>query len=942
MRPGWQDSFVLSKVRRRAMIAAMLAGSALVAPSLAHAQTRSAVELQRAYEALQEENARLRAALERAGAPAAASQPSAATAASPASAPHEEGYDARGDVDLGDAITVTAQRLREVPRSVSAVTGEELEKFQVNNFRDIANRIGNVRTSWNNPNTASIFVRGVGWAAGAGVLEPSVGVSVDDVSHGISSISALSNYLDIETVEVLRGPTGTDGLRATNLGRVAITTRRPAFEPEARAAFTFGERNTVIGTAAIGGGVIDDLLAVRLTLNRETADGPYQNANDTHYTWRNTDRTNARVQLLLTPSKRFEALLAFDYTPKGREICENCFWFNTKTPATYDWVNPATGQPGQVDYSNDPFGKFGRRWFLQKADYTIDDYYARQVNTIGEYPNTYATKGATANLKFAIAEDVSVRSITGWRDYDFSQGAGSHTGFEWLRAPRGTQTSFEQFSQELRLDAKLGNGITYRGGLFYYRGLFPNYSQTERYGSDAGAWYATAAQYALLDPINPALPNATDSAGRALLLNSANGLITQRSERYDNRSAAAYSNLTWAASHRLTLNAGVRISRETRRSSAQSVILENGFGAELNPASVNNVQLNGFSSNAAGALTGNNSTVQLALADLVAQKYFGAATYGALTASQRAQVGAAKSIRAARIGALYQPAEAEPYRGTLPTIETGVSYRASDALTLVATYKHGEKPGISQIVGATVAGGKSVPARTEKTDAYEIGARSFLLDRALQISATGFLQNIRDYIQPSFVYDPVQTALNNNGQLAYLSALGNVPKVRTKGVELDVALLAIPYTTLRFSGAYTDARYVDFKFAANPAELGGANPNGAYYDASGKTLAGAPKWSGNLFANFSYPVSPQTVIHADLNFNFQSAYYADTALSRYARTDAFGVTDLSVGVGLGGRYDAALVVKNLFDIDTGVPLTWNSNKPGIPRWIGVQLRGTIF
>lgn len=912
----------------------------------AHAQ--SAETLLKENRTLQEENARLRAALERAGVPAppeAAGPVRTATVSATSSGqdtPREPAYDERGDVGLNDAITVTAQRLREVPRSVSAVTGEELEKFQVNNFRDIANRIGNVRTSWNNPNTASIFVRGVGWAAGAGVLDPSVGVSVDDVSHGISSISALSNYLDIETVEVLRGPTGADGLRATNLGRVAITTRRPSFDPEAHAAFTFGERNTVIGTAALGGGVIDDLLAVRLTLNRETADGPFQNANDTHYTWRNTDRTNARVQLLVTPSPRFEALLTFDYTPKGREICENCFWFNTKTPATYDWINPATGQPGQVDYSNDPFGKFQRRWFLQKTDYGIDDYYARQINTIGEYPNTYATKGASANLKFALGEDISLRSITGWRDYDFSQGAGSHTGFEWLRAPRGTQTSFEQFSQELRLDAKLGNGFTYRGGLFYYRGLFPNYSQTERYGSDAGAWYATAAQYALLDPINPALPNATDSAGRALLLNSANGLITQRRERYENRTAAAYSNLTWAATNRLTLNVGARISRETRKSRAQSGILSDGFGAELNPAFVNNVQLNGFNSNAAGVLTGANSATQLALADSVAQKYFGVATYGGLTAAQRAQVGAAKSIRAARLGALYQPTEAEPYEGTLPTIETGLSYRLSDALTLVATYKHGEKPGISQIVGATALGGKSVPAGTERTDAFELGARSFLLDRGLQISATGFVQNIHDYIQPGFVFDPVQTALNNNGQLAYLSALGNIPHVRTRGIELDVALLAIPYTTIRFSGAYTDARYVDFKFAANPAELGGSNPKGAYYDASGKTLAGAPKWSGNVFADFSYPVSPDTVVHANVNYNFQSAYYSDTSLSRYARTDFFGVTDFSVGIGFGGKYDAALVVKNLFDVDTGVPLTWNSNKPGIPRWVGVQLRGSIF
>lgn len=933
-----------SGIRRRRpalLTALLLAGSSMLAATSAQAQ--SADELERANRELQAENARLKAALERAGIrPESPAAPVQQAAASPAPAPVQPA-DNRGDAELGEAITVTALRLKEAPRSVSAVTGEELEKFHVNNFRDIANRIGNVRTSWNNPNTASIFVRGVGWAAGAGVLDPSVGVSVDDVSHGISSISALSNYLDIETVEVLRGPTGVDGLKATNLGRVSIQTRRPTFDFEARAALTFGERNTLIGTAALGGGVIDDLLAVRFTLNRETGDGPYKNANDSHYTWRNTDRTSARAQFLITPSKDFEALITVDYTPTGREICENCFAFNNKTPAFYDWINPATGTRGAVDYSNDAFGKLQRRWFAQKTDYTIDDYYAREVNTLGEYPNTYETKGATANLRFKLDENVTLRSITGYRDYKFSQGAGSHTQFEWLRAPRGTQTSFEQFSQELRLDAKLGSALSVRGGAFYYRGKFPNYSQTERYGSDGGAWYATAAQYALLDPVNPALPNATDAAGRALLLNSVNGLITQRKERYENETLAGYANVIWDATDRLTLNLGARVSRETRKSQAQSGILSNGFGAELNPASVNNVTLNGFSSNAAGALTGTNSAAQLALADFVAQKYFGIATYGGLSAAQRAQVGAAKSIRAARIGALYQLTQAERYEGTLPTIEAGLSYTVADELTLVATYKHGEKPGISQIVGATALGGKSVPARAEKTDAFEIGARSFLFDRALQITATAFLQNIYDYIQPGFVYDAVQTELNNNGQLAYLSALGNVPHVRTKGLELDVTLLAIPYTTLRFSGAYTDARYVDFKFAANPGELGGANPAGPYYDASGKTLAGAPKWSGNLFADFSYPLAGSTTLQANLNYNFQSGYYADTSLSRYTRTGFWGVTDLSLGLGFkDNQFGVALIVRNLFDVDTGLQPSWNQYKPGVPRWIGVTLRGSVF
>lgn len=392
----------------------------------------------------------------------------------------------KGDAVLLQAVTVHSQRLKDKPESVSAITGEELQKFHVNNFRDIVNRIGNIRTSWQNPNTTSVFVRGVGWAAGAGVLDPSVGVTVDGVSNGISAIAALANFDDIESVEVVRGPNGVNGGKSFSVGVVNIKTRAPSFTPEAKASLTFGELNTVSYTAALGGTVIDELLAARISLHRETADGPWRNKNDSHYTWRNTDRTNARVQFLFTPTDSINAELALDYTPTGREICENCFTFRDKIPAYYDSLG-ADGKPIPVNYAEDAFGKIQRRWFRQKTDYTIDDYYSHSIDTASEYPNTYATRGAIFNVKAALGNGV-FHSITGYRDYEFSQGAGTHTPFEWLRAPRGTQTEYEQFSQEFKWSAALGNSVKYETGLFYFQGDFPNTGQTERYGSDGGAW----------------------------------------------------------------------------------------------------------------------------------------------------------------------------------------------------------------------------------------------------------------------------------------------------------------------------------------------------------------------------------------------------------------------------------------------------------------------
>lgn len=822
----------------------------------------------------------------------------------------------KGDAVLLQAVTVHSQRLKDKPESVSAITGEELQKFHVNNFRDIVNRIGNIRTSWQNPNTTSIFVRGVGWAAGAGVLDPSVGVTVDGVSNGISAIAALSNFDDIESVEVVRGPNGVTGGKSFSVGVVNIKTRSPSFTPEAKASLTFGELNTVSYVATLGGTVVDDLIAARISLHRETADGPWANKNDSHYTWRNTDRTNARAQFLFTPADNINAELAIDYTPTGREICENCFTFRDKIPAYYDSKYP-DGSYIPVNYNEDAFGKIQRRWFKQKTDYDIDDYYSHSINTASEYPNTYATRGATFNFKAALEGGV-FHSITGYRDYEFSQGAGTHTPFEWLRAPRGTQTEFEQFSQEFKWSASLGDSVKYETGLFYFEGDFPNTGQTERYGSDGGAWYANKAQYDALD---------VNAEGRQLLLNSVDGLIVQSKNKLDNTTEAIYANLVWEATEALNINAGIRFSNEERTTRSESFIQTNGFAAELNPAVVNDVTLIPA------------SQIQ-ATNDFIAQKYFGLASYNLLSDAQKNQVVRAKEIRAARIGALYQPVEAEPYDEVLPTTNLGVSYELDDYNTVFASWKHGEKAGVAQIVGASKYGGKSFPADTEKSDAFEIGSKAILFNQDLSLNTTFYVQNIDNYLQPIFVFDEVQTQINNNGNNVYISAIGNVPEVQTKGVEIDLSYSGIEYTTIRFSGAYTDAKYKDFKFLAKPGELGGTSV--PYYDATGKTLPGAPKFSGNLFVDYSYPLSGGKLFHTNLNYNYVTEFNNDPSLSRFATSGPYGITDISIGLGRQDRkFDVSLVVKNVFDEDTGFKTTWASYKPGIPRWVGITIDAAL-
>lgn len=829
-----------------------------------------------------------------------------------------------GDANLYESITITGEKIRELPESISLVTGEELQKFHVNNFRDIVNRIGNIRTSWQNPNTTSIFVRGVGWAAGAGVLDPSVGITIDGVSNGITGISALSNYTDIETFSVTRGPSGTHGGKNFSVGEVNIVSRAPSFTPEAYGSVTFGQLNTVSYKATLGGAVVDDLLAFRLSLHRETADGPYDNKNDTHYTWRNTDRTSARAQFLLTPSDTLKAQLIIDYVPTGREICENCFTFRDKIPAYYDSLDVA-GKPIPVVYSEDAFGKIQRRWFAQKKDYTVDDYYSHSINTANEYPNTYATRGASLKVDWDV-DFANLSSITGYREYAFSQGAGTHTPFEWLRAPRGTQTEYNQFSQEFKLNSQLSDSVKYEGGVYLFKGSFPNTGQTERYGSDGGAWYANNDQYTTLD---------TNAEGRQLLLNSVDGLITQSKNDVDNTSNALYSNIEWEATQELNINAGIRITQEVRNTNSRSFIQAEGFAPELDPAFINNVTLI-----PAANLTAND--------DYIAQKYFNINTYSLLNATQKAQVTAAKAIRKARIGQIYQPIDASEYNEVLPTSDLGASYLINESDRVFVSWKHGEKAGVSQIVN-----GRNFPTETEKSDSFEIGTKSVYLNNDLTLNATLYLQNIKDYIQPVYVYDAEQTKNNGNNLAVYIPAFGNVPKVQTKGVELDLAYSGFQYTTIRFSGAYTDAVYKEFKNLAKPGELADNYkipatsvtpevPYQAYYDASGKTLPGAPKFSGNLFIDFSYPLGGDKLFHSNLNYNYVTEFNNDPSLSRFANAGPYGVTDISIGIGRQDRkFDISLVVKNAFDQDTGFNTTWSSYKPGIPRWVGITIDAAL-
>jgi outer membrane receptor protein involved in Fe transport len=808
------------------------------------------------------------------------------------------------------------------------VTGKELDQLGANDIGAITKRAGNVSWNLGNQRTSSLSIRGIGKQGQTEAMDPSVGVIVDGVPYAYNALTSSFDFHDIDAVEVTRGPQGTLLGKNSTLGVINIATKRPSFTRSADYSLTFGEKNTFIGKLAAGGAVVDDVLAWRGTFNVQRADGDLSNVYNRDLSYTNKDRVSGRVQFLLTPNPDFSARVALEIQPNAGEFT-NGRTYNTPTPTRYadGSVNPL---------STDAATRLARRWFTQQGDYTYAGNYLSNssLNVNGARPLVTGSHGASAELNWNLTNH-TLTSITAYKDYHFNAVNDEGTPFDIQRNSGGYWNDYKQVSQELRLSSQAGGFVDYQTGLFLMK-TDTTADYQKKWGADAGAWFATPAQYDILDTN----AGVNRGSGLALLANSLNGLATSGSttagvQSIKNQSEAIFGQANWHLSEPLTLTTGIRLTKEDRKNTSNSLVTSNGLGGDLNPVSVNGVQLGGFASNAStGALTSSDAA-QVALANSVAQKYFGVATYAALSAAQQKQVAAAKAIRLSQIGVLYNNVQAESFNKVQPNFVISPSYKINDNLTTYVSWQYGEKAGISQVTN-----GVSQLTKAEKNNSYEWGIKSALLDKTLILNADVFLTDIKDYQQAVQVYDAYTTNLKNDGTTYYTSATGNAPKVRATGLEVDGVYGGIPFTTVRFAGAYNNAVYKSFPNAGKPVELG--NLSAPYVDFTGKNLPGAAKVTFNIGAEYRHPVWGDKEFHASFNTNYSSKFNADNSLSDYAWVPAAYTTDIALGLGRRDKsFDVTLLVKNLFDDKTYQAQTWNNYTPAVPRWIGLMFTGKL-
>jgi len=174
-------------------------------------------------------------------------------------------------------VRVTAQRveenLQDVPVAVTALDSEQIERRQVTDILDLTAQVPNINIASNTgtANAARIFLRGVGEDESRGAVDQAVGIYVDGVYIG-RSVGSLFDVVDLESIEVLRGPQGTLYGRNTIGGAIKLSSVKPQFENGGDIRLVIGNegRLDIRGTGNLQ---LADTLAIRGTVLSRERDG---------------------------------------------------------------------------------------------------------------------------------------------------------------------------------------------------------------------------------------------------------------------------------------------------------------------------------------------------------------------------------------------------------------------------------------------------------------------------------------------------------------------------------------------------------------------------------------------------------------------------------------------------------------------------------------------
>ena len=480
-------------------------------------------------------------------------------------------------------IIVTAQfrsqKLQDTPLAITAINAQLLDSRSQTDIAQIAAQAPNVSL---NPaggaygSSMSAYIRGIGQADFNPAYEPGVGMYIDDVYYATLTGSVF-DLLDLDRVEVLRGPQGTLTGRNSIGGAIKLFSKAPNGEDSGSVEAVYGSRNRVDLRATANFKLTDGLYA-RISGVYKRQDGyvnqvdygcanpgnaqgiaanPSTPANCVMSKLGGVNYSGLRGALRYNPNDKLDWTVIGDYSyesrPNAAEVLTNVGsqLFGPAVPANYicgrfctyaNFTAPAGGQAGAP--------------------------YSTPNNTM------FTGWGVSSNLKYTVNDSFNLQAITAYRKYHETFGTDDDFTPSQTDIGQGyNDLKFHFFSQEARLNGKLGDKVEFTLGGFYS-------SQQSVYFTRQDIRYLSPLYSAIFGP-----GGAPWAPGQPYYLQF------QGNDPINAHSAAGFGTVFYRPTSQLTFTGGLRYSSEHKD---YTFVREDWNGATLS----------GFSSGVLGALNG--------------------------------------------------------------------------------------------------------------------------------------------------------------------------------------------------------------------------------------------------------------------------------------------------------------------------------------------------
>jgi len=375
----------------------------------------------------------------------------------------------KAEDEIGEVVVTATKRrepLQKVPVAITVVDGEKAAQQNLNTINDIAQIVPSLsfRDGASNKDRA-LFIRGMGTVTTSPGAEPSVSTVVDGVPLDRPG-QATFDLLDVERIEVLRGPQGTLFGKNASAGAINIVTRQPTEEFHGYGEigyFTEGDERRA--KAGVSGAIVPGKVKGLLSALTSEYDGNVDNIR-TGTTANGYLRNGGRAKLEVTPSDSLRALLTVDYL-QSRDTTPNGVL--SSTSVTYP--DRITANPALAGAVAPVVAWSGNRTIDANINTQVDDQnggLSGQVDwTVGGHTLT------------------SITAYRWWNNQQYQDNDRISSTLYNQIVDYG-ELSFDQISQELRVASPKGQRIEYVAGLYYLRAVDEETYQRNTWAAASG------------------------------------------------------------------------------------------------------------------------------------------------------------------------------------------------------------------------------------------------------------------------------------------------------------------------------------------------------------------------------------------------------------------------------------------------------------------------